>query len=267
MSLPIGSLLRTAVGRHGLGLVPDPKGHGHASIDKLGLASVSAGPYTVERFCGPVRDQFGTSSCVAQAILDAEVTTLRARYGISAEIGSRLQLYRGARVLSGGPIVDLGCHPSDALRWLDKNGIAPESQWPFSVVKVNAKPPVSARWDARERRGVRGSYMAYDRGDQLVEVFKSTLASMRVPCIGIPVDEAMLANRGPERLKWENRGVPVGLHMVNIVALDYLDGEWCGRIRNSWGPLWRASGYAYVSQGYLMHPVSACVVDPESAGQ
>ena len=264
-SFPASSLWRTVRGERGLGCIPDPKGRRHRDIDRLAMpAAIGQGVFTVEDGCGPVLDQLGTSSCVAQALLDEETTTLRARYGLTdVKLGSRLQLYRGARLLAGGPIVDMGCHPSDALKWLEQNGIAPEHAWPFSVRKVNAKPPVSARWDARQRRGVRGTFMASDRGDALIDVLRATLASRRAACLGIPVDQAMKVRAGSDHIHWENRGATVGYHMVGLVRLEYESGQWWGRIKNSWGPGWRDGGYAYLSEGYLRHPIACAIVDPE----
>ncbi len=63
MSFPTGSLWRTLRGRRGLGCLPEPEGRRHRDIDRLGMPSaIGQGAFSVEDGCGPVLDQFGTSS-------------------------------------------------------------------------------------------------------------------------------------------------------------------------------------------------------------
>ena len=245
------------------GCLPDPRDlRHHSDFDKLGLAAGTEQWPSLRSFAGPVLNQRSTSSCVAHGILDAERTTLRARHLIDAPLGSRLQLYLAARFRRGIHIEDEGCYPSDAIAALEADGIAPEHQWPFEPANVNKRPPASAQWDARERRGMRDTYAIHNGGDQLIAALRAALNAKRAVCMTIPVDRAMQRSSGLRLIRFSELGDTIGHHYVEIVSLQDNDGT-CVEIKNSWGSGWRDDGYACLDEGFLTRGRSYFVIDPK----
>lgn len=244
------------------GCRPDPKGHRHhTDFQKLGLAASTERWPSLRSFCGPVLDQRSTSSCVAHAIVDAERTTLRARYLLDAPLGSRLQLYYDARFRDSLHREDDGCYPSAAIAALETNGIAPETQWPFDPAKVQTKPPASAVWDARERRGMRDTYAIHETGDALVTGMRAALNAKRALTMQIAVDRDMMSSNGATLIEYGEMGPILGYHLVEVVAL-VDEGGPAVEIKNSWGSGWRERGYAVLDFGFLQHTQSVYVIDP-----
>jgi hypothetical protein len=264
LGLPqIRTLVDTALGRPGFGYVPDLSDARVEDFRRLGLTAPFAGSISLEQHCGPVLNQGGTNSCVANAMLDAELTTLRGRYGVKAELGSRLMLYYLARAKDGWQKLDGGSRPAQALRAIAEYGIAPESAWPFATMNVNRKPPVKALFDARERRGLRGSYKIYDLGEDRVRAIRAALTSRRALVFGVEVCERFVQPQGDFTIEWAARGKPVGRHMMQVVGLRDSSAGPQILVKNSWGTGWRAGGYATLDRGYIDAGTDWICIDPE----
>jgi hypothetical protein len=266
--LPFGTIVRSAIGRVGFGYLPDRDVAEDRVRDfqtvSLGMA---VGDVSLAQHCGTVLNQGATSSCVAHAILDAELTTLKARYGLKAELGSRNTFYFLARSRDGMQGTDRGCRPSAALQALEKYGIGPESAWPFVLANLNKQPPWRVLWDARGRRGVRGTYKIHETGDRRVEAIRSALKSGRALAFGVSIDQAFTEKRGPGTIQWSVGGKTVGRHMMEVVGLRYIDGSDHILVKNSWGTGWRDGGYAWLDRGYIDAGTDWVCVDPEGPAE
>jgi len=276
--LPSVGTFRRALGRkRAFGWIPDerhPRGERNvAEFDKLGLSSARAvtatsGYRSLAVYGGPNPLQPPTNSCVLHLMASAERRTLHARYGVRGELGSRLAPYFWTRWKDGLHRFDDGCYPSTAVEVYAENGVVLESAWPFDWRKVNVKPPASVVWDARQRRGVRGTYRIYDRGDALFEALAAAHHAGISVGFGFEVGSDLAEGNEEWRFEWGDRGGFQGRHMVELVALAYVDGQLWGQIAN-WWPWWglgssdTEGGYAWLDQEYLEHASDWTLVDPD----
>lgn len=214
-----------------------------------------------------VLDQLGANSCVANAIMRAERSTLIGRHGLdprSVPLGSRLHVYFFARYVLGMHALDDGCYPSVAIQQMAARGVPPEEAWPYSMAAVNRQPGVKSRWDGAERRGVRGTYLVYEQGPARLERIRSAHASGRSVTLTLPVYTDMMRGFSP-LLRWPLRGSTLyGYHHVELGGTVHSAGQWWGLCANSWGQGFGAGGFFAVDETYLLEQASSvCVVDPE----
>lgn len=261
--IPLGGFVRSLRGRRGLGYRPDGRDLPKArDIDALGLAGAEATEIILQT--GPVLDQGSTNSCVAQAICDAELTTLRNRYGVAnAPLGSRRFAYWLGRKRDGLQAIDNGSRPSQVLQALIEHGLPPESQMAWDTWYINQSPSFAALWDARNRRGIRGYYKVYDHGDARWQAIRAALQSGRAVVFGVEVDAAFIEPVGPFLVRWAARGERVGRHMMQIVGTDPADRSYL--VKNSYGSGWRAGGFARLDEEYIDVASDVIVVDPQEA--
>lgn len=218
----------------------------------------------------PVLDQKGANACVLNADMRAERSTLMGRYGLTIEqapLGSRLYGYWFARRASRIEGVDGGCYPSVALDELSLHGVPPERMFPYKMGLVSRRPPAAARWDALQRRGVRGTYMLHDRGEARIDALRATHSSGRSVTLTLPVYRDLVLN-APTRLEWRKRGAPTGgYHHVECGGTVWGDGQWWLLCCNSWGSGVHSGGFFIADQAYAHEASSLCVIDPEEPAQ
>lgn len=277
---PLRTIGRAVLRRRGLGFIQDRDQQlarqVYSDFDRLALpAPFGISGFSVEQWMPDAESQGAANACVGFALSTAEFITLRARHGLDAEPPSRRWLYYWAR-WDDGYLDDVGCWPARALQSMAERGVIPESYWPYSVARINEKPPVRLRFDARERTGYRDSYEIRDRGDTTIAAVRAALAAKRTVAIGVPWDERLYKGapstydgpRGNGRgFHWDQRTQPLGNHMVTGVAMEYHAGEWWIRILNSHGRTWNLDGTAWLSEEYVRHALSLIVVDPKEPGK
>lgn len=215
----------------------------------------------------PVLDQLGANSCVANAMMRAEVSTLTGRHALpvgSVPLGSRLFAYYWARYKVGMQSLDDGSFPSVAMEQIAARGVPVESAWPYRMLALNTKPGAQSRWDSSERRGIRGSFMVYDVGQHRIDRIRAVHASGRSMTMTLPVYGHLAAAKSA-LLRWTDRGeYLLGYHHVELGGTLYADGQWWGLCCNSWGADAHADGFFAIDEQYLLEQASSlCVLDPE----
>lgn len=258
--------LRTLLRGRGLGLKrPDLHAPARKSsdwdIDQLGLARATADTHSLQRFAGGMLNQLGTESCAAQAVLDAEVTCMAARYGVSVELGSRLAAYYGSRIHHQRPVRDGGTYLRTLVEYLARFGIVVEKAWPFNPWRVNDQPPLSVFLKSYKRRGIRGYYFLFDRGDALLEGYMAAIADGRPLAFGVSVDKAFTRDDGDDHIEY-SPGPIVGGHAMQVLGYKRDGSRLWFRVKNSWGESWRDGGYAWLAESWILNGWQHLVVDP-----
>jgi len=122
--------------------------------------------------CPPVYDQGQLGSCTGNAIAGA-VQFDREKQKLKPDfVPSRLFIYYGERVIEGTVNSDAGAQIRDGIKVVAKQGVPPETDWPYDIAKFADKPPPKAFADALKDLAV-----SYSRVSQTLSQMKGCLAS------------------------------------------------------------------------------------------
>ena len=195
-----------------------------------------------------VYDQGELGSCTANAIAGAlEFDELQAG-AQSSWTPSRLFIYYNERLLEGTVSSDAGAQLRDGIKVIAREGVCPETEWPYDAARFAEKPPEAVYRDA-----FRDRVSAYFRISQTLLQMKSCLADGFPFVFGFSVFESMESDRvkqsGHVPLPQPNDSL-LGGHAV--VCVGYDDRGHHFTFRNSWGSGWGENGYGYLPYAYLL---------------
>ncbi len=227
--------------------LPDQRDHLYAApVETL----VALPPSTDLRAqCPAVYDQGQLGSCTANAIAGA-IEFDRMKQKLSDFVPSRLFIYYNERVIEGTVGSDSGAQIRDGIKSVNKQGVCPETDWPYNITKFTQKPPAKAYRDAKLDRAI-----AYQRLVQTMMQMKGCLASGYPFVFGFAVYESFESRRVAQTGHAPMPGPgekQLGGHAVAAVGYD--DGPQTFLIRNSWGDGWGMAGYFTLPYAYLAQP-------------
>lgn len=202
--------------------------------------------------CPPVYDQGQIGSCTANAI-GAAVEFAEIKEQQAQEFTpSRLFIYYNERVMENTVAQDAGAQIRDGIKSVAKQGVCPESEWPYDITKFADQPPQQCFTDAAQH-----TVKSYQRLVQNLTLMKGCLAAGFPFVFGFTVYESFegqdVAKSGQVQMPGANEQV-LGGHAV--MAVGYDDGQQRLIVRNSWGTSWGMAGYftmpyLYVTQRNL----------------
>jgi C1A family cysteine protease len=197
--------------------------------------------------CPPVYDQGQLGSCTGNAIAGA-VQFDREKQKLKPDfVPSRLFIYYGERVIEGTVNSDAGAQIRDGIKVVAKQGVPPETDWPYDITKFADKPPPKAFTDALKDLAV-----SYSRVAQNLGQMKGCLASGFPFVFGFTVydsfESQQVAQTGVVPMPASGESV-LGGHAVVAVGFD--DGQQRFIVRNSWGTGWGMQGYFTIPYAYL----------------
>jgi len=199
--------------------------------------------------CPAVYDQGQLGSCTGNAIAGC-FEFERLKQGLSDFVPSRLFIYYNERVIEHTVNSDAGAEIRDGIKVVAKQGVPPETDWPYDITKFAEKPPAKAYTDAAKHQ-----VTSYHRVNRVLNQFKGCLASGYPFVLGFTVydsfESAQVAHTGHLNMPQPGEAV-VGGHAV--MAVGYDDKHQRFIIRNSWGPDWGMKGYFTMPYQYLMEP-------------
>lgn len=214
------------------------------SRDKWGGRTAAAptpktGIIDLAPLCPPIWDQGGEGTCVGHAV--ARVVGFQ-RKGYPA---SRRDLYWQARNLINQLATPDGCHMREALKSLQRFGVAHENDPRFAYFagQRDWAPPADA--DA-----LRAACHAATYWRQLLNlgIVADSLTATGPFALVVAVDEAFSAPSLEGIVDWPT-GPAEGLHAVVVTGADLDRG--LVQIDNSWGEGWGKGGRAWVSMRWL----------------
>lgn len=228
--------------------LPDHRDHLYAAAPAI-LAQLPASE-DLRAGCPPVYDQGNLSSCTANAIAGA-IEFDQAKQGVKLFTPSRLFIYYNERKLEGDAASDCGAAIRDGVKAIARQGVCPESEWPYDPVKFADKPPAQCYTDAAGCKAVSYQRLQSNNLSQL----KSCLASGYPFVFGFTVYDAFesgaVAKTGILNLPGPGEQ-PQGGHAVMAVGYDDAAGRFT--VRNSWGPDWGMEGYFTMPYEYVANP-------------
>lgn len=225
---------------------PDPRDWNASArfgaVDKLPSEALG-----LREFVRRIHDQTITSSCVGHALAQAIDIRLR-KLGFDFEPSS-LAPYTGARSLDHGVLVDAGCYPRDAMRFVATNGVPREHVWPFDPEKVNEKLPWDVLQDA-SRFLLFAWWRIYASGQQRSDAVAQALAKGFPVIFGLDIDNAFFGYSGGTIMRMNPDSA--GGHMLCIIGYRTReDGTREFLIVNSWGLYWGLDGMCWMHEDVL----------------
>jgi C1A family cysteine protease len=195
---------------------------------------------------GPVYDQGQLGSCTGNALAGAFEYDLR-KQELPDFIPSRLFIYYNERRIEGTVHSDSGAQIRDGVKTLVRQGVCPETSWPYDIDKFANKPTASCYTDALTHQAT-----SYQRVPQVISELKGCLAEGYPFVFGFTVYQSFesedVAKTGIVPMPSPSESV-LGGHAV--VAVGYDDSDERFRVRNSWGTGWGQEGYFTMPYAYL----------------
>jgi C1A family cysteine protease len=215
--------------------------------------------------CPPVYDQGQIGSCTANAIA-AAVQFERLKASQQPDfVPSRLFIYYNERAAEHTIRYDAGARIRDGIKCVNKEGVCPEDEWPYSDAghpeeenepfapdaPAAQKPPANAYSDALQYQ-----VTEYLRVTQTLPQLKGCLADGFPFVFGFSVYENIYGpDHQPMAVLPLPSGKAIGGHAV--LAVGYDDDKSQFTVRNSWGPHVQDQGYFYMPYAYATEPTLA----------
>jgi C1A family cysteine protease len=200
--------------------------------------------------CPPVYDQGRLGSCTANA-LAAAVEFDQMKESLAAVfVPARLFIYYNERVTEGTVDCDSGAQIRDGIKSVAKQGVCPETMWPYDIAKFKTKPSKTCYAEAFRHRVI-----LYQRLVPTLNQLRGCLASGYPFVFGFTVYESFesrkVARTGHAPMPAPDERV-LGGHAV--MAVGYNDARQWFILRNSWGPNWGMKGCFTLPYAYAIHP-------------
>jgi C1A family cysteine protease len=240
-----------ATQQRGLGWVPDiPDQRDHLYAAPVTNLTSLPPSMDLRDQCPPVYDQGQLGSCTANSIGGAIQFDQMKQNLPNQFIPSRLFIYYNERVIEHTVESDSGAQIRDGIKSVNKQGVCPETEWPYDISKFTDKPGDQCYTDALAHRAV-----SYQRLVQSLNQMKGCLASGYPFVFGFTVYESFetpeVAQSGHAPMPGPNEQV-LGGHAV--MAVGYDDANNWFIVRNSWGTGWGMQGYFTLPYAYLLDP-------------
>jgi C1A family cysteine protease len=195
--------------------------------------------------CSQIENQEELGSCTANALVGA-LEFLEIKDRVKFVDLSRLFVYYNERAIEGTVNQDSGAFLRDGIKSLAKQGVCPETEWPYRIRDFTKKPNRNCYSDAEKHQIT--SYLRISTPDEM----RTCLADGFPFVFGFTVYSAFesfeVAKTGVVNLPGSKERV-VGGHAV--MAVGYNDSQKRFTVRNSWGSDWGMKGYFTMPYDYL----------------
>lgn len=229
------------------GWQPDLPDHRDFTFAFAAPAKTLPSKIDLRKQCPPVYDQGQLGSCTGNAIAGAiEFELMKQDADIFTP--SRLFIYYNERVIEHSVNQDAGAEIRDGMKSANKQGVCPETMWPYIIKKFCDKPPVAAYTNALKHQ-----ILSYQRVSRLLNQMKGCLAEGYPFIFGFTVydafESAQVEKTGKLNMPRPKEKV-LGGHAV--LAVGYDDKSKRFIVRNSWGDAWGQKGYFTMPYDYLL---------------
>ena len=195
----------------------------------------------------PILDQGQLGSCTANAIAIAHQYEQAKQQEKNIFTPSRLFIYYNERSMEGSVNEDSGAMIRDGIKSVVKQGVCPETEWPYKIEKFRQKPPDPCYKDAMNNQ-----VLSYSSIAQSMYLMKCCLFSGFPFVFGFSVYEsfesAAVAKTGIVPMPSKKESL-LGGHAV--LAEGYDDKTKMVTVRNSWSDKWGDHGYFYLPYDYI----------------
>jgi C1A family cysteine protease len=238
--------------------LPDQRDH----IYSAPLAKLKALPPKVDlrsKFPPPY-DQAEIGSCTANAIAAAIQFDRRFNKMKPDFTPSRLFIYYNERAMEHTVASDAGAEIRDGIKSIAKQGVCPESLWPYSPVPADPKTDLFPPGAPETKRPPKKCYdaaknyqaIAYQRLTNSLSQLKGCLAEGFPFVFGFTVYSSLYDSKGNPRARIPLPSAKDGVEGGHaVLAVGYDDKETVFIVRNSWGSDVQDKGYFYIPYAYV----------------
>lgn len=197
--------------------------------------------------CPLIYNQGVIGSCTGNAIAAAHQFLQKLQRKTDVFNPSRLFIYYNERAMEGTINSDSGAMIRDGIKSLNRQGVCPETEWPYDVKKFADKPPKKCYTSALNSQSVSYFSVAQD-----IMAIKTCLAEGFPIVFGFSVYTAFesrsVAESGILNVPTDKERL-IGGHAVLLVGYD--DSNQRVIVRNSWGNDWGHGGYFTMPYEYV----------------
>ena len=225
--------------------LPDQRDHAFAIAKPVPLPPV----IDLRLQMPPVYNQGELGSCTANAIA-AVLDFGRQHQGKPFMSPSRLFVYFNERTMERTVSEDSGAQIRDGIKSVHKQGVCPESEWPYIVTKFADMPTAKCYADALKFQA-----LLYSRVAPSLNSMLQCLASGLPFVFGFTVYESFESEEVAKTGIIPMPGLKeqtVGGHAVAAVGYDL--SKRMALVRNSWGTDWGIGGYFWMPFDYISNP-------------
>lgn len=194
----------------------------------------------------PVYDQGNLGSCTANAIA-AAFDFGRHKQGKAFLTPSRLFIYYLEREMEHSIAYDSGAMLRDGIKVATRQGVCPETMWPYDETKFILCPPKDCYQAALDNQ-----VLSYSRLTSSLNTTLTCLAMGYPFVFGFTVYESFeseaVASTGEVTMPGLNESA-IGGHAV--VAVGFSLTKRAVLVRNSWGTDWGSNGYFWMPFDYI----------------
>ena len=230
--------------RENWGMLPSPPDERDWPLSRIVAPVALPRSVRLDHLVYQIKDQGKCGTCVGKAVSSATETGYKQKQSLPGKGLSSLYVYSRSKQEDGIPEIQ-GTYPRVALKIAQKEGIAPESIFPYSSLTVCNKPPIPSA----QVIALAGAFKikAYARLGGIEEI-KQALASGKIVVAGILVTNSFLDWNGQGVI-----GVPAGyiLGAHAVVFCGYDDDKKAVRGVNSWGERWGDKGFFWLSYDFF----------------
>lgn len=189
----------------------------------------------------PVYDQGNLGSCTANAVGGMVHYMQEVKF-----MPSRLFIYYNTRSLENTIRIDAGATLRNTMKAIAKQGVCPETIWPYIISRFALKPS-NASYNAAASEKIT-QYISVPQDQASIETL---LSKNFVIAFGFLVYNSFYAVSGNGLLRMPgSRERVIGGHAVLLVGYDRLRRLFI--VRNSWGGRWGDKGYFYMPYDYVL---------------
>ena len=226
--------------------LPDARDHLYAAPPRY-LAELPTKVDLRDQCPKEIYDQGQLGSCTANAIGAAFEFDLL-KQNLTDFMPARLFIYYNERAMEGTVGSDSGAMIRDGIKSVNKQGVCPETMWPYDISKFADQPPEECYTEALTHQ-----VTSYQRVPRVLNQMKGCLAHGFPFVFGFSVyasfESDEVAHTGVVPMPDVANEEFLGGHAVLAVGYDDADQRFV--VRNSWGENWGMGGYFTMPYAYL----------------
>lgn len=213
------------------------------------MSSVTARHDLRGRF-GPARDQEGRETCLAFATSDAHAAAIGGTWTpLSCEY-----LFYHAKRRDGAPADEGTTFPAIRAA-LEQDGQPAESGWPY----LDQLPTDLAHWEPPAEVGALFRRRSDPSGEAFDQVWNAVEGGQPV-LIGMGYSDAFFTPDPDGVIDSDEPEDPALKHALVVVGTGTRPKSRLLLVRNSWGPSWGLSGYAWLAERYARPRIEVALV-------